>query len=246
MRLAASGETSRVVTWLTPDHGRLATLLKGALRPNNAFLGQYDLFYTCELLYYPRPHGDLHFAKECCPIKLRTRFRSDWVACAQASYLTDLAMRAIPAHAPQRQLFLWLNHGLDELARADFTPSLTIWLELKLLDILGLAPRLSTCMTCHTPLETGRITAHFSNERGGLLCPRCAHNDTRAAPPLAADVLAILRNWQRAGTSSSVRRTRLDPQQSAPLEQLLGQFLRFHLDMPIPARDIAFAVARRG
>ena len=45
-------QTSHVVTWLTPDHGPVTTLVKGAVRPKSAFLGQYDLNYTCEIVYY--------------------------------------------------------------------------------------------------------------------------------------------------------------------------------------------------
>ena len=50
--------TSHVVTWLTPDHGPVTTLVKGAVRPKSAFLGQYDLFYTCDILYYARATAD--------------------------------------------------------------------------------------------------------------------------------------------------------------------------------------------
>ena len=52
--------TSHVVAWLTPDHGVVSTLVKGAVRAKSAFLGQYDLLYTCDLLYYARASGDLH------------------------------------------------------------------------------------------------------------------------------------------------------------------------------------------
>ena len=56
--------TSHIVTWLTPDHGPVTTLVKGAVRPKSAFLGQYDLFYTCDLLYYARATADLHALRE--------------------------------------------------------------------------------------------------------------------------------------------------------------------------------------
>ena len=39
-------QTSHVVTWLTPDHGPVTTLVKGAVRTKSAFLGQYDLSAT--------------------------------------------------------------------------------------------------------------------------------------------------------------------------------------------------------
>ena len=64
-------QTSHVVTWLTPDHGPVTTLVKGAVRTKSAFLGQYDLFYRCDLLYYARASGDLHALREVTPRNLR-------------------------------------------------------------------------------------------------------------------------------------------------------------------------------
>ena len=62
--------TSHIVRWLTP-RGTLATLVKGAVRPKSAFLGQYDLNYTCELVYYARARGELHALRECVPRERR-------------------------------------------------------------------------------------------------------------------------------------------------------------------------------
>ena len=73
-------QTSHVVTWLTPDHGPVTTLVKGAVRAKSAFLGQYDLFYRCDLLYYARASGDLHALREVTPRSIRTHLRGDWRA----------------------------------------------------------------------------------------------------------------------------------------------------------------------
>lgn len=82
--------TSHVVAWLTP-HGRIVTLVKGAVRPKSAFLGQYDLNYTCELVYYARSRGDLHALRECAPICLRAELRGDYRALALAGHFRRLA-----------------------------------------------------------------------------------------------------------------------------------------------------------
>ena len=68
--------TSHVVAWLTPDHGVVSTLVKGAVRAKSAFLGQYDLFYTCDLLYYARASGDLHALREVTPRAMRVMRRT--------------------------------------------------------------------------------------------------------------------------------------------------------------------------
>ena len=77
--------TSHVVSWLTP-HGRIVTLVKGAVRPKSAFLGQYDLNYTCEIVWYRRAKGDLHALRECSPLVLRENLRGDWRALLAAEH----------------------------------------------------------------------------------------------------------------------------------------------------------------
>ncbi len=245
LRYAPSGETSRVVTWLTPRTGRIATVLKGALRPKSGFLGQYDLFYTCELLYYRRPARQVYLAKECAPLKLRPAFRSDWRATALASYWTDLAARVSPAHAPQSSLYRWLELGLDTVLTAGPSIGLCGWLELRLLRQLGLAPQLTACSGCQAALPLGRPTV-FSAARGGLLCAACARHDRSEALPVPADIQAILQRWQQAATPEAALRIRCTAAQTAALNRILGAFLRYHLDLALPSRQIALDILQRG
>ena len=64
LRITPYSKTSQIVSWITPDHGRLTTLVKGACRPKSAFLGQYDLFYTCEVIFYKNDRHTVHIMKE--------------------------------------------------------------------------------------------------------------------------------------------------------------------------------------
>jgi len=244
LRAAPTGNTSRVLTWLTPEQGRVATIVKGALRPKSWFLGQFDLFYTCELLYYARHDREVMITRECCPMNPRPALRHHWRACAAASYLADLANRVSPPHAPQASLYAWLEQALNELNDRGLAEGLIYWEELRLLRQLGLAPRLHACMQCRTPL-TPSSQASFSSRRGGLLCMRCAREDRDPALPVPADVLAMLQHWQATADSNMIRRVRLDRRQTALLERLLGEFLRHHLDLPLPSRDLALSMIRR-
>ena len=68
--------TSHVVSWLTPT-GKVATVVKGAVRAKSQFLGQYDLNYTCDIIYYARAKGELHALRECVPLEMREGLRGD-------------------------------------------------------------------------------------------------------------------------------------------------------------------------
>ena len=66
--------SSRIVHWLTRHHGKVSTLLKGALRPKSPFLGEYDLFSTSELLYFQK---QVHSHREQAPDQQCEHHRHD-------------------------------------------------------------------------------------------------------------------------------------------------------------------------
>ena len=101
-------DTSRVVVWFTARHGRISTLIKGSQRPKSWLLGQYDLFYTCELLFYAKANEDLHMIRECAPLAPRSGLRQNWRACAAASFVADLLYRISPPWLRLQKFTSWL------------------------------------------------------------------------------------------------------------------------------------------
>jgi DNA repair protein RecO len=108
--------TSHVVTWLTPEAGIVATPVKGAVRPKSAFLGQYDLNYTCEIIYYARGRGDVHALRECVALKTREALRDDYRSLALAGYFRSLAASLAPFGAECEAWSELLENSLDGLA----------------------------------------------------------------------------------------------------------------------------------
>lgn len=241
LRTFPYSETSLVVVWLTRDAGRLTTLVKGALRPKSAFIGHIDIFYTCEILYYDRDQRDLCILRECSPLKVRDRFRRDWKGCGLASYLSDLVYRASPVRGHQPGWFDFLDRSLDLIHHEPATSRLLLWLELKFLDQLGLAPRLRLCTACHQPLAW---PARFDLRAGGPVCARCAGDAPSPSAAVAPDVLAALAAWQRADVPAGPRNTRTTPEQLHAMETLMGDFLEYHLERSRAPRDSALELLR--
>ncbi len=227
---------------MTPEQGKIATLLKGAQRPRSLLLGQVDVFYTCELLYYWRPNQDLYITRECLALETRPALRRHWRAAACASYLSDLAARIAPRGAPMSGLYRWLEMALDCLAHAQPPLPLVYWFELKLLTLLGMAPQLTVCVICAQP--PGRAAAIFTPERSGIVCHACAgmagitHSTGTSIGP---DSLGLLRFWQGTRSWRAARRAAWSSRQRAEIERLLGLFLERHLDVRPDARQAALA-----
>lgn len=226
--------SSRIVCWLSRRHGRVTTLLKGALRPKSPFLGEYELFGTSELLFYRRRNGTLHVGKECALLRPRPAFRNDWRAMQSASYLSTLILKTTPEEAPQPGLFEFYEALLDQAAQHGAEPAFTLWAELRFCDLHGHRPNMKSCTQCAT--EAGD---RFSAAAGGLICSACARErelPSMACPP---DALAILRSLQRADTPEAAVKTRLSSAQRVVLNDLMTAFTAVQFNLPPEHRRAA-------
>ena len=123
LRVHPFSRTSHLVVWLTREGLRLATSVKGAARPDSPFLGQYDLYYACDLLYYARARDGVHVARECEPLRRRDALRTNWRAEHCASWFAALANLVSDAGAPFPGLYRLLDETLDVLAALPGAPS---------------------------------------------------------------------------------------------------------------------------
>jgi DNA repair protein RecO (recombination protein O) len=240
LRVAGFSSTSHVVTWLTPAHGKLATVVKGARRPKSLFLGQYDLFYTCELVFYTRDRNNLHIAKECAPVVTRHPLRTNWLAASYASYVCDIVSAVSPEGCPQQALYELTVSALDFLCVGTARPQFLLWFELRLLKTLGFAPQLSKCPACgkNSSLDScgKRI---FSHIRGGILCHKCSATSGNGGVTVAPDTAAMLKRWKNSDSPRVSQNTTCKEDQLSALTTLLGMFLNYHLDIMPASRAVA-------
>ena len=139
LRIAPWSLTSHVVTWLTPT-GRISTSVKGAVRPKSAFLGQYDLNYLCEIVYYLGARGDLHALRECAPVELHDALRGDYRALLVAEHFRTIAGSLAPFGADAAEWFDLLKDALRRLHGHRTLLAELLRFELAALRLSGLAP----------------------------------------------------------------------------------------------------------
>ena len=208
--------TSHVVSWLTPT-GKVATVVKGAVRPKSMFLGQYDLNYTCEILYYARTKGELHALRECVPVVMREKLRHDYRALALAGYFRRLVAEVSPMGEECRAWYALLGRSLDALvpAIASF-----VRFELEVLRLSGLAPDFSK-------FDKTVEWSAFSVETGtfGATEGRCIRVSREVAAYLATDA-----------------RTAENPQTPLDAARVIGVFYQFHMDCASDVRRMVLGM----
>lgn len=239
-------QTSHMVTWLSAQHGKITTSVKGACRPKSAFLGQYDLFYTCELLFYRREHNGAHAIRECQPRVLREGLRPHWRKASLANYMTDLIAHVSLPQQEQAQLFSLLSHYLDRLAASSTPPLATLMLqfEIQLLHLLGLQPDLTTCPHCHS---SERLWIQFSLASGRCVCSHLGQLAPREVPLTLHQ--GILRLFHRINVQSAPNGTfngdfrgtnSLPSNLLLGLSRFLGMFIGFHLEVSAEVRRLTW------
>ena len=202
--------TSHVVSWLTPM-GKVATVVKGAVRAKSQFLGQYDLNYTCDIVYYARAKGELHALRECVPAEMREELRGDYRALALAGYFRRLVAELAPMGEECGAWYELLRRNLEDIRPK--TEDL-IRFELEVLGLSGLAPDFSK-------FDKNAEWSAFSIETGafGATEGRCIR--------VSREVAEYLANGAKNAKNSQ---TPLDA------ARVIGVFYQFHLDCAVDVR----------
>ena len=202
--------TSHVVSWLTPM-GKVATVVKGAVRAKSQFLGQYDLNYTCDIVYYARAKGELHALRECTPIEMREGLRNDYRKLALAGYMRRLVAELAPMGEECGAWYELLRRDLEDIRP---TTENLIQFELEVLGISGLAPDFSK-------FDKNSEWSSFSVETGafGATERRCIR--------VSREVAEYLANGAKNTKNSQ---TPLDA------ARVIGVFYQFHLDCAVDVR----------
>lgn len=184
-------ESSRIVTCLSREHGRLTGLAKGAHRPDSPFLGRLDFLNEVRATF-SADRGGLRLLERTELVRERRALRAPRRFVA-ASHLAQLSDFALPDDRPDPVVYDLLAGGLNLLERCPEAaiPQVVLGLELRHLDGLGALPDLHHCCACGAALTSG---AYRHDESPGLLCRQHAKPPRQA---VGAEVLQVLRTLLR-------------------------------------------------
>jgi DNA repair protein RecO (recombination protein O) len=227
------GEADRIVTVLTPDHGRLKGFARGARKSRKRFGPALETFAEVHLHWSARPGGELVSLREAELVSLRIGLRRDLETLALAGYGCELTEALYDEAVGFAEAFGLLRAYLDHLDAAGASLEAKLLLELRLLALAGIVPHLQHCAECHGGLPDGPIG--FAAARGGSLCPDCGG----AAAALKVDRLTL-------GSLGRLLQTpperfadiRLTPRTLQEGSALLADALHGHL--PRPLKSAAF------
>lgn len=170
LRAVDFSETSRIVTFLTPERGRLACLAAGVRRAKSPWGGALDALNHVELVYYWKDSRSVQKLAEATLLDSWPGIRDDLAKSMLATLPAEVAWRAAHENEPSQVLFEAMLMGLRGLAAWRGDPRAhTVWHLLRLLAAAGFAPAVSQCATCGRNVGTPSGFAYA----GGVTCGSC-------------------------------------------------------------------------
>jgi len=191
LRRSDLGETDRLLTVLTLEHGRRRVVAKGARRPSSRIAGHLEPF-TASRLLIARTRG-LDIISQAETINAFSGMRVDETAIATAGYLCELVDRLVPEEQVNESVYELLYASLGLLDQRRDPRLVSHIFELGLVGQLGYRPDLQTCISCSTTVEP--VVNGLSGE-GGVVCGNCLRYRPDAVP-ISANALKLLRAIDR-------------------------------------------------
>lgn len=143
------GESSRILTVITKELGRISILAGGARSNKSGLLHLTQLFsYGTFTLFQSRGKG-LYKINSGDLITSFSNLRNSLEGMAYASYFSEIANRMIPEDAPDPEQMQLLLNALYMLAEEKLPPEqIKAVYEFRTLSIQGLLPSFSACSHC--------------------------------------------------------------------------------------------------
>jgi DNA repair protein RecO (recombination protein O) len=164
LRKTRFSDTSLIVTWFTEHHGRLKTVVKGALRPKSKFAGVLDLFFECEIGFARSGKSEVHTLREAVLHEPREHMRTDFPRVALGSYFVELIEYATEPEQPAPELFDLLQRAFAHLDTTPASKRAMLHFEKELVRFLGIEhPNLTSI------ISLGRAIQRIPTTRPSLL-----------------------------------------------------------------------------
>jgi DNA repair protein RecO (recombination protein O) len=188
------GEADRLLTLLTPQHGKIDAVAKGARKLTSTKTGHVELFTRADMLIHRG--RDLAIVVQAEMTAPYLPLREDLERGAYAGYCVELLDRlTAEGEIDSYRIYTLLDETLVCLCLDTDTRLAVRYYELRLLDLVGFRPELLECVVGHEPLLPE--DQFFSNVSGGVVCPRHAPQAGSLAP-ISMDGLKLLRHLLRS------------------------------------------------
>lgn len=231
------GEADRLLTILTPDHGKFDVVAHGARKPKSRKTGHVELFARTDMLVNRRREPgtvtQVELMEPYLPI------REDLTRGAYASYVVELLDRFTQVgDEDMPTLFGLLNATLTRLCAEPDPRLVTRYFEMRLMDLVGFRPELNECVVSRDDIQPQ--DQFFSFEGGGVVSPEYASSNLAR---ISLNTLKLMRHMQRSGYQQ-VGSLRIAERLHAELEAIMLGYITYLLERNLQSVEFIRRIRR--
>ncbi|MBR6705526.1 MAG: DNA repair protein RecO [Clostridia bacterium] len=222
-------DNDRILTLLSPSHGRMEALCRGCRRTKSPLLAASENFALGEYVLFSS-NGRLTVTG-CMLADSFYPLRQDYDLLKYASYILSVSEIVSRDGEPALELFTLLTRSLSRLAYKNMEPrSVTGAFLLLLAALEGWRPRLSHCVLCGKSFEPAGLPL-FSIAEGGAVCRSCPRPLTGVIPVSPREII-----WMKDVLLVGIEKTACPPEDT-PL-RLLMSYIESRLERRPPAAKL--------
>jgi len=233
------GEADRLLTLLTPAHGKFDALAKGVRKPASRKTGHVELFTRVDVLIAKGRELDILTQAEMTAPYLP--IREDLARGAYANYAAELLDRfTYVGDMISETLFELLDTTFARLCSDSDVRRVIRHYELYLLDDVGFRPELNECVVMHDAVRPE--DQFFSYDGGGVVSKEGAAHSTGLVP-LPVVTLKLLRHMQRS-PYPQVEALNISPVLHADAERIMLGYIQYILEKRLQSIDFIRRIRR--
>jgi DNA repair protein RecO (recombination protein O) len=189
------GDSDRIVSLFTLEHGRVKAFARGARKSRKRFGPALEPFARIDT--QARIKEGLSSLQQADIVSIYPAIRADLERIAHALYACELVDIITPEGHPLPRLFRLLAAYLDHLETETVVKGDRRFFEINLLNILGYRPSLETCIRCDSLFEE---VGAWLQDGGDAVCRFCC----AGGRPLSPATLKTLSACLKTGTFGQI------------------------------------------
>lgn len=169
------GEADRIITFMTPDRGKLRAVAKGVRRSKSRMAGHLELSSRTDLTLAEGKNLDI--ITSALLVTYHHSLAVDYRRLTYGYLVTEMLDKLIEDNQSHPELYDMAGECLAEINGGGGDALVELYFKIRLLAGLGYRPNLDSCTVCDQPLAES--DHWFSAELGGVVDDACRRTDAQ-------------------------------------------------------------------
>ena len=226
LRTRDYGESDRLITFFTEQHGQLTGIAKGARRSKKRFIHALEPLTYVVITYADRSAGGLVRVDTSEMKNAFTALRANIRRLTYASLGCELVLELAPERQANPPLFPLLYQYLVHVESDHDPETAALLFQIRILSLSGFVPDFQACGRCGQKPAASE-NWFFSVTRGALLCSE--HRRGTKTCPLALGTVLLFHRAQQLPLNQ-LWRLRFHPRSRQEIRSLCLNLIRHHLE----------------